>query len=488
MAKKKQEICVDDHDLHFVVYTDGGCRPKSRGFAGSGFHGYTAIGVLPKQGSGAKQTPTLTRYEAEKKNPCTVIAYHDWWRGLPGEQTNNIAEMTAFIRAVNYALEINAVVVNLHTDSEYVKKGYLDYLDGWVKKGFIGGNGPIKNKELWIQIAELKQTVLDKGVKLTIHWVKGHDNDLGNTTADTAATRGVILAMKGKTEERDVVVSDPKGYWSNKSTYNRFLSKTRVYFNTNVGDDYYYRDAGVLGKRYAYYLGKHGPDDSLIGKRVSDVSFGLVYLKEPDPVLKSIMDFQTELRSDGNRSLVVGKIDAIMNPNIYAEIEKHGSAYLQKDVYENNIIAPNKTVLTVELDPPRVAANAIEVLNELDFTLTRIIDAEFKSTEHHMLTDVTDVFYENGKLSKKITQSIKHVDLMVAHGVNHGSNPIKQRFLLDMDLPSRNALSALASDDVRVYAVTWRESPDSFRFATIVVSDGEMGIWSTAYSNLRIVK
>lgn len=468
--------------MHLIAYTDGGCRPKSRGFAGSGLHAYTAIADTPKQGAGAKQTPTMTGYSADKTKACTVVNYYDWWQGLPGEQTNNVAELVGFAKAMELAISLNVETVYIYTDSEYVEVNFKKNLDNWVKRNWQASTGPVKNVNYWKAIHALRDTLESLNIKLVVTWVKAHDVSLGNNTADAAATRGVVLAMKGETDDADVVVSEPKGYWSNKSTYNRFLSKTRLYFNTHSPT------IKTASGNYVYYLGKHGPDDSLIGKRVSDVSFSVVHLKEPDDVIESLVAFQSELRKDENITLAVAKLDAITNPNTYAEIAKYGSRYLQKDLYDNNIVTPGKVTLTVELDPPRIAQNAVDTLNELHDVLTTISEVEFKDTSNYMVTDITGMFYEEGKLLKSISQSIKHVDLMVRHDTKRGTNPIKQRFLLDMDLPSRNALSALASSDTRVYAVTWLESSDSFRFASVVVADGEMGIWSTAYSNLRIVK
>jgi hypothetical protein len=58
-----------------------------------------------------------------------------------------------------------------------------------------------------------------------------------------------------------------------------------------------------------------------------------------------------------------------------------------------------------------------------------------------------------------------------------------------IDMPKRNFFAAIAGQKPKVYVMTWPESSSSvaFRYATVVVTDDNCGIWAGVYGNLRIV-
>ena len=109
-------------------------------------------------------------------------------------------ELTAAIRAL--AALKRRCEVDLHTDSEYVRRGILEWLPNWKRRGWrTAARTPVKNADLWQALDEVCQ---QHDVKW--HWVKGHSGDPGNELADALANRGVDeFALKGSTamaEER----------------------------------------------------------------------------------------------------------------------------------------------------------------------------------------------------------------------------------------------------------------------------------------------
>lgn len=135
------------------IYTDGACK----GNPGPG--GWGAL---------------LTYKSVEK----------ELWGG-EYETTNNRMELMAAIQSLS-ALK-KSCEVHLYTDSQYVKKGITEWLDGWKAKGWRTANKkPVKNMDLW--------KLLDEQVvkhQISWHWVKGHAGDIGNERADQLANRGV---------------------------------------------------------------------------------------------------------------------------------------------------------------------------------------------------------------------------------------------------------------------------------------------------------
>jgi hypothetical protein len=50
-------------------------------------------------------------------------------------------------------------------------------------------------------------------------------------------------------------------------------------------------------------------------------------------------------------------------------------------------------------------------------------------------------------------------------------------------MPPRNNLKKIEGLNPRVYLITWRESQQSIRYATVIVTDVGYGIWSNFFAD-----
>lgn len=96
--------------------------------------------------------------------------------------TNNRMELMAVIvglEALNRPCEVEVI-----SDSRYVTDAFnRHWIDSWLKKGWKGSAGPVKNVDLW---KRLLAAAAPHRLKLT--WVKGHDGHPENERCDTLAT------------------------------------------------------------------------------------------------------------------------------------------------------------------------------------------------------------------------------------------------------------------------------------------------------------
>ena len=96
---------------------------------------------------------------------------------------------TAPIRALSGLTR--PAVVDLHTDSTYVRSGITLWVARWKRNGWqTTGRQPVKNVDLW--------RLLDAAAALhevRWHWVKGHAGHPGNERADRLAARGLREAL-----------------------------------------------------------------------------------------------------------------------------------------------------------------------------------------------------------------------------------------------------------------------------------------------------
>ena len=141
-----------------VIYTDGACS----GNPGPG--GWGAILISGKH----------------RKEIC----------GGEAVTTNNRMELTAAIAALDALKKPSRV--DLHTDSEYVKKGISEWIHAWKQRGWkTAAKTPVMNADLWqlLDAARMRHEV-------HWHWVRGHAGHQENERADELAREGMEPFLK----------------------------------------------------------------------------------------------------------------------------------------------------------------------------------------------------------------------------------------------------------------------------------------------------
>ena len=121
-----------------------------------------------------------------------ILQWGDHTRELKGGEahtTNNRMELTAAIMALETLKR--PCVVDLHTDSEYLRQGITGWIKNWKRNGWkTADRKPVKNVDLWQRLdAALSQH------QVRWHWVRGHAGHDLNERADELA-RSAIAELK----------------------------------------------------------------------------------------------------------------------------------------------------------------------------------------------------------------------------------------------------------------------------------------------------
>lgn len=135
------------------IYTDGACRGNP---GPGGWAAVLAAGGREKEISGAQS-----------------------------QTTNNRMELQAVIAALQ-ALK-RPVDVRLYTDSQYVRRGIMEWVPQWKTRGWkTADKKPVKNQDLW-------QALDTEAAKHRIewHWVPGHAGVAGNERCDALANEAI---------------------------------------------------------------------------------------------------------------------------------------------------------------------------------------------------------------------------------------------------------------------------------------------------------
>lgn len=515
--------------LPVVLYTDGGCREKSR-LAGAGVHGYF---YNPEKT--AKEALTLTSWKKDqitdhgyvdvnnytqhvedlKSKQVTPTVFVDGVITLGPEQTNNVAELVATTKAFDIALAQKAPSLTVLTDSEYVIGGVNDNLANWKANNWIKSNGqPVANQMLWEQLDQ-KVTAYREAEwapSFSVSYTPAHCGNYGNERADTLATRGIYGKLSGGAViGTDVTYSAATGYLNPKVEAHKLLAGQSFYFFSNAKEARTSSDGRAI-----YYMGSQGSDEELHGKPVSDSTYIVAYLKESDPVVDRLIAIQEETDVGLPGRTYMGYLQTVLSSKVYAELRERGLPYVRRrpgrdDLYLDDLL------LVRERTPPLLAWRDEESLSLVRGLLESFL-AEQKAKEDNKLvvpglvvydrlghretkpfglkvvtTDLSELFFtpENGKkknthkLTEFLGQNTRSVEVSVKHDAYGVIDEVKVPFTVGLDLPRRTVLSGLLDKNPKVFAVTWRAGDHGFYYGTVVQTDDDVAIWCALASNLR---
>ena len=123
-----------------------------------------------------------------------ILRYGETEKELSGaeqETTNNRMEMSAAIQALETLKRPCRVVVT--TDSQYLAKGMTEWLQGWLRKGWVNSKKePVLNRDLWERLH-----ALSKVHDIEWRWVRGHNGHAENERCDELARTAIEILKKG---------------------------------------------------------------------------------------------------------------------------------------------------------------------------------------------------------------------------------------------------------------------------------------------------
>lgn len=486
-----------------VLYSDGGSRPTNPGFGGSGIHGYIYSKEVPKKGAGqGSNILTAEGYVQKSEVPemiippveVTPINYIDGFVAFGEPVTNNVAELVGAIESLSFASEHVVDQVILLTDSEYVVKGLEGRIRLWKENNWqLRDGSPVKNLDYWKRLDEAYTKLSDRGVDVKTKWVRGHNDDLGNTLADRLATLGIMKSMADSTSFRCIETTVAEGYWKYDNDRHPFIASRNIYFNTGVGRH----------KPGTYFTGDHGTEDDVFAKRISDGAFAMIVLKEPDPVVEKVIAVQQEMAA-GGENLVMLRLDNVFREATHREVSAWGSlAMMRNDVDRLDLYCLDHTKddprpMTREFRPAKLAWRAVDTTAMLEEKLGDYLSANGKVE----CTDLTSILYETVTKTPKKGDPVTSMKFNSQFNVGFAALPVEAQFRspgkdlktarvilsLGIDLLPRNPLKRLEEMNPKVTLITWSESDDVFRYATVIEADGNVGIFAGVYSNIRVIQ
>ena len=404
--------------------------------------------------------------------------------------TNNYSELAAMHRALQLILAIEPVQASIRADSMYVLDGLLKNRQGWESRGgFTVGKEPVKNWAFWQVIFNVFDAVIAKGkTKLYFSHVDGHSGEPGNEKADYNANRGMILEslQPGKEEYR---VSDRKGYVQSKKTSSRLLEQRWWYALNNRPS---YRED--FDPRHIYYFGNHGKaeeEDDQIGKSTATAKVAILLAQDKEPVLELLGDYLKQRHFEGSEFMTLGYLENILQAERYVNIAEDKEMVLWDNQDTGVIKTPDKIPVLKEMRPTYLG---FRLLTRFE-ALVRVIEHYLKKEPFIAVTDITNACLNvtvegNKKPVVKPTPEVDAPNKTLAVDINYklasgAGGKVKVKLKLGQDMPLRNTLNATATEEMKIYTITWPKGNRAFNYATIVEVDGDLLFTASLDSNVH---
>ncbi len=118
----------------------------------------------------------------------TVVRYGQHEKEFSGydpNTTNNRMELLGAI--AGFEALTRPSTVHITTDSQYVKKGMTEWIDGWIKKGWKNSQRKdVANRDLWERLLAATNQH-----DVQWHWVRGHTGHAENERCDELARAAI---------------------------------------------------------------------------------------------------------------------------------------------------------------------------------------------------------------------------------------------------------------------------------------------------------
>jgi ribonuclease HI len=497
-----------DPFTHAVLYTDGSAKPfPSPGVSAYGVHGYIYKNDIPKKGISVNATAYMYRGKNEEESSdakhaqgskvkitnkgyqpklsedileVTPVSYVNICGGFPVPVTNNVAELAGIHNALIYAKEKDLKHVSIYSDSEYAIRALTGYVNQWSSNNWIKRDGSqVKNKEYFIPIMDLEKQLVSKGTTIKYNWIKGHNGDLGNESADAIADLGTKKSINGQID-KTVVEVNADDYWIKKVDKNPLLYQTGMFILDNpdsMESDELFTIDNV--KEYNLY-----------GKAATEATYCFLKLKDIDPAIITIREAQQNTMLNTG-ALAICDLNILFRPNTAMYLRDYGVTALNRTNHKfYGLSLPDGGKITEELNPPLKASKAVNAISTLKQVYDEII-VKNKSDDSISITDITNQLYfeKDGKLilNEKIENGYHKLSIDIMLPKSMDSKTIMLSMITGTDLPDRNVLKRLEETNVKISVIVLKESKNAYRFFTYIKTDVGESIVSAFHGNIRFI-
>lgn len=490
--------------LNIVVYLTAGTlevtnkKEKPHYFLGG--HGFSYD--LTKEGKKklAKNVPTSTGYyTGNRQKPNTVVGIQDIISLIVPEAAS---EMDAILKGLDAIMSLvtaegspyrNVYIITPHREiDQLLKLKPIAFNGGVIRLGKtdLTPSEVELAKHCYDRVASLAE---DKTVsrKVIIDLPAAAEGGLGMKMATKQLEIAEVESLWSVNPAISLQVVPRKEYEEPETDFNKIVSASRWYFETNDREGFYKLQHGYR----VYNFGKVEPDKNYYGKLTPDVTYSKLYTKQPIVLLDKLFELTAKKIKNPDGFLSAGDLTTVTSKDVARMLDSIPGVPIK-----NNLVCPvsknnGKPVLIELINPVMMSYRVREHLDSMNV----IFEAFQKRDKDNVFGystfyDITDLIYKKEENKNGVVKVKLHSDFNAQRPtfkvmVNHPkvSKPIPIILSVGYDLPERNSLNSVSDPDVKVWVVTDTRNDQGLRYSTLVETNDFIYVHTCAAANLRVL-
>lgn len=444
-VKAVDNIQDDRVELRAVLWTDGSTYPTNPGKSGAGIHGYTynfyekcdkpnRIGKFLVTNKGYLDNLTAVNYISNYKSDdvrlkvdkaiaqkalfteeynykiVNPLSFIEGYVSLE-EATNNVAELYGTLEAIRFCLNVEKDIkhITIFTDSNYVVNACFQINACLNRHVLYMAN---KNKEIIDEIQDLHKEARKKGIVITVQWVKGHADNIGNIKADILADIGREASLTDLVYIKDYEYSEyfnaPKLDALILDNFTKIIDSKEL-IHTIENDD------NKLDITYGIY----NKDINSNGKALLPSSYVSLITNNPDRELIKIKRdihklYLSKARAHDDEYINVINLKELLAEEVLVYTNKYGyDLSLDIDNGKIKLLGDNiNTIATTSKNGNKLLTRMILDLNQLfDNHLSRVSKYVFSKNNKKLdVIDITNTILNGSDLIIKDSESFEYKD------------------------------------------------------------------------------
>lgn len=313
----------------------------------------------------------------------------------------------------------------------------------------------------------------------------------GNREAMKQLDLAEVITQWSFKKEEDLTVTPRKEYENPEVQFNKLVTGTRWYFQTNNPDAFFEEQHGYR----VYSFGKVEPDKSYYGKLTPDVTYSKLYTKKPLELLDKLFNFTVTKIDNPDGYLSAGDLNNIVTKDVARLVDQVPAVPMKNQLVSPFTKQNGKPVLIELIKPVMMSYRIRDFLVGMDVIfeafMNKNADNVFGYSKFYDITDLIYVKEVNGKgveklkLNPDFTQLSTKFTIKVDHP--NSKKPVPINLSIGFDLPDRNSFNTVEDPNVKVWCVTDTRNKQGLRYATLVVTDEFVYVQTSAVANLRVL-
>lgn len=316
------------------------------------------------------------------------------------------------------------------------------------------------------------------------------EGGLGNKQASKQNEIAEVSTVWGTTKEDILTFVGRKEYENPENDFNKLVSASRWYFETNDPDKFF----KVIDGYRVYNFGKVEPDKNYYGKLTPDVTYSKLYTKKPIELLDKLFNYTVKRIKNPDGYLSAGDLRHIVSKDVSRMIDSIPAVPKKTELVSPVTKQNGKPVLIELITPVLMSYKIREFLDGMDMQLTNFLNRKDNVFGYQTYYDITDLIYlkeenKKGEVKIKLQPDFTQLKTVFKVPVKHpnASKPVPVTLSVGYDTPERNAFNTVEDPNVKVWLVTDTRNEKGLRYNIIVEATDFIYVHTSAIANLRIL-